>query len=297
MSTTVINPAGVQTRQSRIRNNSDTLASIGEMAATIDNLSTRRRGTKRTISTSLPVSSDQDDVPTSPDVDNVFPSPESIAIQVWTHMFQGHAFEKLTQSTNYMRIVIPGILDSSTIGIIKTKVTAFLESRKSAFTSTRERDADKLRKRLYKIFTNGLIREVKAQLVKEKQKIEERVSEMAANKLERQKALDLYKAKERQAKLALDKASEASQDLLEATNKALSEETSDENSLPADNHEILTLLADFLTKEAESDTLALPEIQDDPKDTSNPKELSRDEFNTLPQDIQDKFTQVEQLID
>ena len=67
--------------------------------------------------------------------------------------------------------------------------------------------------------------------------------------------------------------------------------------LSADNHEILTLLADFLTKEAESETLALPEIQDDPRVTSNPNKLSRDEFNTLPQDIQDKFTQVEQLID
>ena len=45
-----------------------------------------------------------------------------------------------------MRIMTPRILDSSTIGIIKAKVTAFLESRKSAFISTREKDANKLRK-------------------------------------------------------------------------------------------------------------------------------------------------------
>merc|ERR1712080_799611 len=112
---------------------------------------------------------------------------------------------------------IPRILDSSTIGIIKAKVTAFLESRKSAFTSTRERDANKLRKRLYKLFTNGLIREVKEQLAIEKQKIEEKVNEMAANNLERQEALNLFKEKERQARLALDTASEAPQDLPEAT--------------------------------------------------------------------------------
>ena len=93
MSTTVTNAAGVQTRQGRMRNGSETLAPIGEIAATIDNLSTKRRGAKRTISTSLPVSPDQDDVPTSPNIDDVFPSSESVATQVWTQMFQGHAFE------------------------------------------------------------------------------------------------------------------------------------------------------------------------------------------------------------
>ena len=139
-----------------------------------------------------------------------------------------------------MRIVIPSILDSSTIGMIKAKVAEFLNSRKPAFIATRERDANKLKRRLHKLFTNGLIREVKEQLAIEKQRIEEKVNEMAANNLARQEALNLLKEKQRQARIALDTATEASQDLLEATTKALDEEIPNESSLPGNRHELLT---------------------------------------------------------
>ena len=218
------NPPGVQTRLSRARNNSDSLAPIEEMAATLDNLTTRRRGIKRTISTTLPSSPDQEDAPTSPNEESIFSTDETLASRVWSHVFQGHAFERLTQSTNYMRVVIPSVLDSSSIGIIKERVTAFMESRKENFITSRERDADKLKKRIYKIFTNALIREVRDQLAKQKQKIEEKVNDMASNKLKRDEAMNLYKEKERQARFALEAASEASQDLLDETNAALSEE-------------------------------------------------------------------------
>ena len=106
------------------------------------------------------------------------------------------------------------------------------------------------------------------------------MNEMATNNLARQEALNLFKEKERQARLALDTASEASQDLLEATNKALSEEIPGESSLPGSSHELLSFLAEFLTKEAEAETLALSEIQDESKDPEDQKDFSKDEFNT-----------------
>ena len=48
MSTTVTNTSGVQTRQ-KLRSNSETLRPIREMAATLENLATRKRATRRTI--------------------------------------------------------------------------------------------------------------------------------------------------------------------------------------------------------------------------------------------------------
>ena len=63
---------------------------------------------------------------------------------------------------------------------------------------------------------------------------------MAANNLARQEALNLLKEKQRQARIALDKATEASQDLLEATTRALDEEIPDEGALPGNRHELLS---------------------------------------------------------
>ena len=293
MSTTVTNSSGVQTRQ-KLRSTSEQLRPMSEMMGAIDNLASKRRGaTRRT----LPVrtSPDVEELPTSP-LGEVFSESEPIAAQIWNEMFQGNAFLRLTEKSDYMRRIIPNLLDPSQLEKIRTEVMENIDRKRATFISTEENDANKLREKLHKLFTTILIRGVKDELAEKKRIIEDKVAEMVANRVKRSNALSWYMEKQRISRSSVAKAAEALTDLLESATHYLDQEDLDENALPGNRREILSYMVEFLTEESENNTLGLPEIIDAERDPANQRAIYREEFDGLPQEVREKFHYVEQLI-
>ena len=193
MSTTVTNTSGVQTR-GKLRSNSETLRPISEMAATLENLATRKRATRRTLPSRA--SPDHEDLPSSPPGDDVFVVPESIAAQVWNQIFQVNFFTRMTENSDYMRRVVSTLLESAELETVRTGVMESIREKRADFITTEERNTDKLKERILKLFTSILMREVREALAEKKKVIEDKVTEMAANRVRRQDALNWYKEKQ-----------------------------------------------------------------------------------------------------
>ena len=96
---------------------------------------------------------------------------------------------------------------------------------------------------------------------------------MAANRERRTDALSWYMEKQTISSSSVEKAAEALTDLLESATHYLDQEVLDENAPPGNRREILSYMVEFLTAEAESNTLGIPEIIDAERDPQTKKQF------------------------
>ena len=94
----------------------------------------------------------------------------------------------------------------------------------------------------------------------------------------------------------MQKAQSTLHGLLELSNHYLSKQTMSHGEEPGNPRETLMLMVQFITNEVENNRLGLPDILTAERDVTSPKAIYKEDYAKLPQDVKEKFEQVDCLI-
>ena len=299
MSTTVTSHSGPRTR-SRVKSSSETLRPVEEMVGAMEQLAGRRRGAPKGIPPVTPdddPAADSEILPSSP-LSEPFLSgnAEPVALQVWNEMFEEDTFEKIAEGSDYIRNNVANLLQTSQLVRMATEVTDEIKRKKDTFIRTKGNDVVKLREKLHRLFTTIIIRRVKSELAESRQAVEERIAEISADHEKKNESWNWVIEKQKITKTRVHKAQIALPELLDLAAHYLARQTQSQDEEPGSRREILQHMVQFLTTEVQNGTLSLPEVINMGRTEESPKAIYREDFDNLPQEVKDKFEQVDRLI-
>ena len=291
MSTTSTTLVGPYTR-SRAMLSSQPVKPIPEMVDAVEQLAKRKRGQRRSPTTTpASVSTADSEIAVSSPTSDPFStgSSEPVALQVWNELFEEDDFNKIAEQSDYIRVNVAGLLETAQIERMAYGIMEELKKKKEAFIKLGGNDARNLREKLHKLFTGIVIRKAKTELSESKEAIADKLAEISTDLGKRIESRNSLGEKQELTAIQVQKAHTALHELLTISKECLSNTTPEANAEPGNSAETLQLLVPFLSEVVGTQQLALPAVLNGPRTVGDQAGIYKEDLEKLSSDVWEKF--------